>query len=329
MQVVDPVVGRIGGQRGLLEDGGREQALQRFDGGACAADVHVERAVRLRIDVDDLEGRVVRPLPELAVHPFDTLLRVVLGVGEEIVQRAPTHRFHDTVRAPALGVAEVRAEARRPVPRGSPRPPPRARAADGCACARRATHPRDRSAWRAASRRDGRGTSSSRARHDAPARRAARRRPRGLPGWSRSTTPRRRGWRGSLSRHSGPRCPGTRCPSRGAGCRPTSARPPIARRVGAPAARQCQDRRRRRGRGSSGPAAGSASAGRSRGWRSDAPSNPCAPDAGLPAPRRAPPDAVIGRGLPCGLAAGALHGRRRLGARSRRYQRTVARANAP
>ena len=44
------------------------------------------------------------------------------------------------------------------------------------------------------------------------------------------------------------------------------------RRAGAPAARQCRDRRRRRGRGNSGPAAGSASAGRSRGWRSGAPS---------------------------------------------------------
>ena len=110
IQVVDPVVGRIGGQRGLLEDGGREQTLERFDGGARAADVHVERAVRLRIDVDDLEGRVVRPLPELAVHPFDTVLRVVLGVGEEIVQRAPADRFHDAVRAPALGAAKVRAE---------------------------------------------------------------------------------------------------------------------------------------------------------------------------------------------------------------------------
>ena len=95
----------------MLEDRGREQTLQRFDGGARAADVHVERAVRLRIDVDDLEGRVVRPLPELAVHPFDTLLRVVLGVGEEIVQRAPADRFHDAVRAPALGAAKVRAEA--------------------------------------------------------------------------------------------------------------------------------------------------------------------------------------------------------------------------
>ena len=53
----------------------------------------------------------MRSLPELAVHPFDTLLRVVLGVGEEIVQRAPPDRFHDAVRAPALGAAEVRAEA--------------------------------------------------------------------------------------------------------------------------------------------------------------------------------------------------------------------------
>ena len=95
----------------MLEDRGREQTLQRFDGGARAADVHVERAVQLRIDVDDLEGRVVRPLPELAVHPFDTVLRVVLGVGEEIVQRAPTDRFHDAAGAPALGAAEVRAEA--------------------------------------------------------------------------------------------------------------------------------------------------------------------------------------------------------------------------
>ena len=43
------------------------------------------------------------------------------------------------------------------------------------------------------------------------------------------------------------------------------------------AARQCRDRRKRRGRGSSGPAAGSASAGRSRGWRSGAPSTFCAP----------------------------------------------------
>ena len=111
IQVVDPVVGRIGGQRGVLEDGGREQALQRFDGGARAADVHIERAVRLRIDVDNLEGRVMRPLPELALYPFDTVLRVVLGVGEEIVQRAPTDQFHDAVRAPALGAAEVRAEA--------------------------------------------------------------------------------------------------------------------------------------------------------------------------------------------------------------------------
>ena len=34
-QVVDPVVGRVGGERGLLEDRGREQALQRFDGGAA------------------------------------------------------------------------------------------------------------------------------------------------------------------------------------------------------------------------------------------------------------------------------------------------------
>ena len=35
----------------------------------------------------------MRSLPELAVHPFDTLLRVVLGVGEEIVQRAPPDRL--------------------------------------------------------------------------------------------------------------------------------------------------------------------------------------------------------------------------------------------
>ena len=55
--------------------------------------------------------RVVRPLPELAVHPFDTVLRVVLGVGEEIVQRAPADRFHDAVRAPAFSAAKVRAEA--------------------------------------------------------------------------------------------------------------------------------------------------------------------------------------------------------------------------
>ena len=143
--------------------------------------------------------------------------------------------------------------------------------------------PRERSAWRAASRRDGRGTSSSRARHDAPARRAARRRPRGPPSRSRSTTPRRRGWRGSLSRHSAPRCPGTRRPSRGAGRRPASTRPPTALRAGAPASRQCRDHRRRRGRGSSGPAAGSACAGRSRGLRSDAPSNLCSADPGLPA----------------------------------------------
>ena len=61
--------------------------------------------------VEDLEGRVVRPLAELAVHPFDKLLRVVLGVGEEVVQCAPTDRFHDAVRAPALGAAGVRAEA--------------------------------------------------------------------------------------------------------------------------------------------------------------------------------------------------------------------------
>ena len=42
--------------------------------------------------------------------------------------------------------------------------------------------PHKRSARRAASRQDGRGTSSSRARHDARVRRAARRRPRGPPG---------------------------------------------------------------------------------------------------------------------------------------------------
>ena len=52
MQVANPVIGRIARERGLLEDGGREQTLQRFDGGARAADVHVERAVWLRIDVD-------------------------------------------------------------------------------------------------------------------------------------------------------------------------------------------------------------------------------------------------------------------------------------
>ena len=47
--------------------------------------------------------RIMRlTLPELAVHPFDTVLRVVLGVGEDIVQRAPADRFHDAVRAPAL-----------------------------------------------------------------------------------------------------------------------------------------------------------------------------------------------------------------------------------
>ena len=79
--------------------------------------------------------------------------------------------------------------------------------------ARRTTPPRKRSAPRAASRRDGRGRSSSRARHDSPARRAALRRPRGPPGRSRNATPRRRGWRGSLSRHSAPRSPGTRRPS--------------------------------------------------------------------------------------------------------------------
>ena len=54
---------------------------------------------------------MVRPLPELAVHPLDTLLRVVLGVGEEVVQRAPADRFHDAARAPALGVVEVGADA--------------------------------------------------------------------------------------------------------------------------------------------------------------------------------------------------------------------------
>ena len=63
---MSPVVGRVGGECRLLEDRAREQTLQRFDGGTRAADVHIERAVQLRIDVDDLEGRVVRPLPSTA-----------------------------------------------------------------------------------------------------------------------------------------------------------------------------------------------------------------------------------------------------------------------
>ena len=65
--------------------------------------------------------------------------------------------------------------------------------------------------------------------------------------------------------------------------------------LGLRAARPCRDRPGRRGRGISGPAAGSASAGRSRGWRSGAPWTLCAPYPGLPAHRHAPQDAVIGR----------------------------------
>ena len=46
-------------------------------------------------------------------------------------------------------------------------------------------------------------------------------------------------------------------------------------------------------------------AGRSRGWRSGAPSTLCAPAPGLPAHRRAPQTAVIGRALHGGCTSGA------------------------
>ncbi len=47
-------------------------------------------------------------------------------------------------------------------------------------------------------------------------------------------------------------------------------------------------------------------AGRSRGWRSGAPSTLCAPAPGLPAHRRAPQTAVIGRALHGGCTSGAI-----------------------
>ncbi|HYW77220.1 MAG TPA: hypothetical protein VFA48_11470 [Gammaproteobacteria bacterium] len=52
----------------------------------------------------------MRPAVEFAVHPLDTLLGVVLRVGEEVIQFAPAKRLHDAVVAPALGAVEVVAD---------------------------------------------------------------------------------------------------------------------------------------------------------------------------------------------------------------------------
>ena len=74
------------------------ETLQWFDGGARAADVQVERAVPLRIDVDDLEGRVVRPLPELAVHPFDIVLPAIRHLVDAATTADPRYTPSTTRR---------------------------------------------------------------------------------------------------------------------------------------------------------------------------------------------------------------------------------------
>ena len=52
----------------------------------------------------------MRPSCELTVHPFDAVLRVVLGVGEVIVQFAAAERLYDTILSPTLGAVEKRAD---------------------------------------------------------------------------------------------------------------------------------------------------------------------------------------------------------------------------
>ena len=93
-----------------LQNRGREHSLERLHGLPGAAKIQIQRAFLLRVDEDHLESGVVRPAVEFAVHPLDTLLGVVLRVGEEVIQFAPAKRLHDAVVAPALGAVEVVAD---------------------------------------------------------------------------------------------------------------------------------------------------------------------------------------------------------------------------
>src|SRR3954463_10528957 len=72
--------------------------------------MQIERTLPLRIDVDYLEGRIMRAAIELSVHPLDALLRVVLRIGEEVISFTTAECLHHAVIAPPLGVVKIIAD---------------------------------------------------------------------------------------------------------------------------------------------------------------------------------------------------------------------------
>src|ERR1700730_6122498 len=83
-----PPVFRIRRQLWELEKRRGEHLLQWPDALVRAAKVQVQGTFLLRIDVDYLEGGIVRAAAELPIHPFDALLRIVFRVDKEIIQFA-------------------------------------------------------------------------------------------------------------------------------------------------------------------------------------------------------------------------------------------------
>jgi len=56
---------------------------------------------------DHLEGGIVLPQNQLPVYPFDLLLGVILGIGVEIVQPAPSRVFHQAMAATGFASLEI------------------------------------------------------------------------------------------------------------------------------------------------------------------------------------------------------------------------------
>lgn len=52
----------------------------------------------------------MRSAAKLPIHPFNALLRIVLGIGEEVVPFATAEKFNHAILAPSLGVVEVCAD---------------------------------------------------------------------------------------------------------------------------------------------------------------------------------------------------------------------------